>query len=1545
MICSDLYRKLKQELNYSLYEIFYGMTQHQLTMIMARKRDKTQKIKGIVFMFLLISTNLLKAQFACNNSVQISLDEDCQVEVLPDMVLEGNHPDYSIFQVNIEGLANNVVTAPGTYNVTVTEPTSQNTCWSVITVSNKLDPHLYCLPIEIPCTSNKKPGSIVEKTFSKKGAVYKNEEDTTFIKFDMAQQIGLGSPVKNVVLDLFVHHRDISELEAFLRSPDGTMIPLFHHPQAGNVVEECLKHSMMIRFDDLAPNTHQSIDDPIHCRGMAEPSLMGDYQPYHGFDAFEDKEARGIWELLLVDKTNNDYYPSLKHATIRLTIEDGYVGLPFNDLGVTVEELGPRRIRVYGGDVCGIWIAEYADHWQEGCTADGSSYGYFDRSWIVEDASGNVSTCIQPVYLRATKLEDIEFPPNFDDIDYPSFNCFDEFYGHTESDGSPSPSLTGYPFDGRYSDKSLCDNIQLTFKDSRIDICENSYKLLRQWTVINWCQDSPHNVIDSIQVITVKDDVPPIFYCPETLKYEVPLNNTHECTLDYIVPEPDVHFECSNYTWTVTYKFSEDYEDCHIIPDGVFSASNVVHANGQVIIRDLPTGCVWIKYIVTDACGNHNEKICEIKVIDKTPPVVVCDEHTVVSLGSDGSASIAAKSFDDLSWDNCGYELKFQARKLDGFCHIDSLPTDYITFCCTEVGQSIMVELTVTDHYGNSNICMIHAQVQDEYNGYVACPDSVTVSCQTVIHELTDALYGKPEFVDNCGDLILQEATFDKHINQCGIGTINKIWKITSATDESIIIDSCIQVFTFINENPFLGEHIEFPENIEIVECGTDYSLTSTTGAPVIWRNGAPIENGEVIHSDSVVYTPITCDLIAVTYDDTRFFGVEDACEKIIREWTVIDWCQYQPEFNIRDGLWTETQIIKLNNNIAPEFLDDYKCKEIFDCSYDAECRGVISLSLEAVDDCTPTEDLHWEYALDLYNDGIIDERTDDILHDVDGRPTVSFENLALNVAHRITWIVSDGCLNRNSCSYLFTVKDCKPPTPLCLSEIVSSVMNESGEVTIWAKDFDVKSEDNCTDEDDLIFSFSEDPTHTNQTFTCDDIENGESIQNIRIWITDEAGNQDFCSVTLDVQDNLAVCNDIGSEGSLATVDGFIKTESSKIPQNVELRISSNAAGFPRSTILDDNGTFSFKNLPMGNHYEIESIKNDNPLNGVSTLDLVLIQQHILGTQELTSPYKIIAADVDNNQKVSVSDIIKLRRMILGVDAKFTNGQKSWRFVDQQFVFNNTLEPFPFTEKIILAGVHQDLDNINFTAVKIGDINDNVNINSEVLENRSNESVSFYIEDKALTSDEYVEIPVYAKDQIKILGFQNTWNYNVEHLEFAHINSGLLDLGTAHINQDNTAKGQLAMSWNSTLNAKSIEPSNPVLFTLVFKVKNEGQLSRLLTITSAVLNAELYTEALEVKELDLVFDYEMQEFAIVQNQPNPFTDQTLIGIHSAEDLQLNYVIYDSNGSKVYERSLGLREGYHEEVITAEMLQHRTGIFHVQLQSKFGIENMKILRIE
>ncbi|MBK8425644.1 MAG: T9SS type A sorting domain-containing protein [Lewinellaceae bacterium] len=50
----------------------------------------------------------------------------------------------------------------------------------------------------------------------------------------------------------------------------------------------------------------------------------------------------------------------------------------------------------------------------------------------------------------------------------------------------------------------------------------------------------------------------------------------------------------------------------------------------------------------------------------------------------------------------------------------------------------------------------------------------------------------------------------------------------------------------------------------------------------------------------------------------------------------------------------------------------------------------------------------------------------------------------------------------------------------------------------------------------------------------------------------------------------------------------------------------------------NDNGSFHFASIPLGANVTITPTKDDNPLNGVSTYDLVLITKHILGLEPLT---------------------------------------------------------------------------------------------------------------------------------------------------------------------------------------------------------------------------------------------------------------------------------------------------------------------------------------
>jgi hypothetical protein len=99
--------------------------------------------------------------------------------------------------------------------------------------------------------------------------------------------------------------------------------------------------------------------------------------------------------------------------------------------------------------------------------------------------------------------------------------------------------------------------------------------------------------------------------------------------------------------------------------------------------------------------------------------------------------------------------------------------------------------------------------------------------------------------------------------------------------------------------------------------------------------------------------------------------------------------------------------------------------------------------------------------------------------------------------------------------------------------------MDHGGTVTVWASDFDLNSTDNCTAQENLVFTFAD--GQASKTFDCDDLtENGVSqVFDLQMWVWDEAGLGDYCFVQLRVDDNLGAC---APEPTLTTIAGNVHT-------------------------------------------------------------------------------------------------------------------------------------------------------------------------------------------------------------------------------------------------------------------------------------------------------------------------------------------------------------------------------------------------------------------
>lgn len=1130
-------------------------------------------------------------------------------------------------------------------------------------------------------------------------------------------------------------------------------------------------------------------------------------------------------------------------------------------------------------------------------------------TYRAEDASGNVSnTCTQTVNYVRIGLGEIVFPDNLDNIEDDALSC-DSYSEATWNEFNPAYpffNVTGAPStpDGAniLPNNSLCE-LNATFSDQIITICESSFKVLRTFTVLDWCTG---DVREEFQIIKILDNEPPLVTTLQDNEFAASAD-PYTCTADFSVPAPVLISDCSTWTYEIGYALAVNGMEP---TDGLYYTTNVIgNATTGYTIVDLPLGLSWLRYLVTDACGNVTEAFTEVTVVDNVPPIAVCDEFTVVTLTSDGSAYAFAATFDDGSFDNCS-PVTFSVRRPQGGCGSNNSFGDYVEFCCSDVGQDVMVELRVTEDRVNglSNSCMVTVHVQDKIDPVITCPNPITIDCTVDFTDLS--ITGEPTGYDNCGGTITKLED-NVQLNDCGTGVIYRTWVMTDGGGRT---DNCTQTITVTNGNVFNGNNtnmLRFPADVSLEGCMNQNTDEAQTGVPQI--------NAGI------------CSLVAYTSSDKVFNFQDGACFKILRTFTVIDWCQYDPDSSTPVGIWQRTQVIKLNNSIAPTFNG---CTSTVDAPVTgANCNGFVTLTASATDDCpNVTEDeLVFSYQFDQFNDGSINQS---------GNGNDASRILDVG-QHRIIWSVEDKCGNQSTCEQVINVRDAKKPTPYCLSDITTVVMPTTGMIEIWASDFNLGSSDNCTDTMDLVYTFGilqadgsvNNTGSGNMSFDCDDV----GMNDVFIIVTDEAGNSDYCQTTMNIQANS------GCDGS--RIAGAISTEVSTVVDQVEVMLEDMNTHEERYFMTDASGSYQFFNLSANVDYEVSATRNDNPTNGVSTLDLVLIQRHILGFSNLDSPYKIIAADINSSQTVSAADITELRKVILGVQPEFKQNN-SWRFINGGQTFFDATEPWPLQERISVENFSDSAMDNNFVAIKIGDVNGTVTSNlndADASEVRSSNTM-LNVTNTIYKAGEEVRMDVRSDDFKAIAGLQFTLNFDETVLEYVGVEAAKLNINNSNIGAQLANRGEITASWNAMTDITAA--SNEVLMTVIFRAKTNGDLSSM-TMSADQIISEAYTTELNITGLDIeVRDenaiFTNAEIVLQQNRPNPFTNTTNVSFTLVEAGTATLSIYDINGRLVNRVNDTFAKGANSINVNADDLNVSGGIFYYTLEANGQIATKKMI---
>ncbi|MBK8969766.1 MAG: hypothetical protein IPM36_24540 [Lewinellaceae bacterium] len=543
---------------------------------------------------------------------------------------------------------------------------------------------------------------------------------------------------------------------------------------------------------------------------------------------------------------------------------------------------------------------------------------------------------------------------------------------------------------------------------------------------------------------------------------------------------------------------------------------------------------------------------------------------------------------------------------------------------------------------------------------------------------------------------------------------------------------------------------------------------------------------------------------------------------------------------------------------------------------------------------------------------------------------------------HKVLWILADGCGNETLCENKFVVKDEKAPTVVCINGLSVNIM-PNAMVQLWASDFLQYAEDNYTPAGQLQLGIRRAGTGTGfpyeadgvtpQTavsFACDDL----GTQLVELWAIDLDGNADYCETYVIVQDNNDHCLNHST-----TVAGVLKTIDGLGLEAATVGLTGMNPAIPPGGLFDLTdpfGMYLFPNLPTVGSVVITPTKDDDPLNGVSTFDLVLINKHILGLEPLNSPYRMIAADANNSRSLTTFDVVELRKLILGIYTDLP-ANTSWRFIDKTYNFPDPLNPFQtaFPEIVQWPDMSGILDDEDFIAVKIGDVNGNAVTSSLIsVEDRTSGELLFDVTPtgsrQEIRAGEVFTLNFRAAE--KVQGYQFTLCYpDLEVLEVRPESDAM----SAH----NFAVFNDRHSLTTSFDNERVHGA----FAVTFRAHKAGTLSRMLKVSGQITKAEAYAkndlngnnDLNDLLSIALRFNTQTgpvitaQGFELYQNQPNPWTHSTQIGFYLPEASEVTLTVYDETGRLLYGATGEFGRGYNAFAVDRALVE-TTGVLYYKV---------------
>jgi hypothetical protein len=358
--------------------------------------------------------------------------------------------------------------------------------------------------------------------------------------------------------------------------------------------------------------------------------------------------------------------------------------------------------------------------------------------------------------------------------------------------------------------------------------------------------------------------------------------------------------------------------------------------------------------------------------------------------------------------------------------------------------------------------------------------------------------------------------------------------------------------------------------------------------------------------------------------------------------------------------------------------------------------------------------------------------------------------------------------------------------------------------------------------------------------------------------------------------------------------------------------------------------------------------KDDNPLNGVTTYDLVLISRHILGIEPLGSPYKMIAADADSSNSITIFDIVELRKLILGIYGSLPNNT-SWRFVPRSFVFTNPDNPFQDTipEKIGFT-IPPPTNEVSFYGIKVGDVNGTATFRP----GQSAHSVLVSAGQNGLAAKaSQIEVPIFAVEEFNRVAWQLSLRYDTSRFLLTGVRWP--DELQEYQGRDwhDSEPGEVRILWYDGTGINRQFPAGTPLFYLQFNSLSDFtdpdiQLSTE-SISSVAFDSEGTSSDFVFQQVSTPLIKPVLQRASVQPEqweagiyPNPASSHFRLELSLPRPSACRIVISDLYGRVQWSDARYLETGYYS---FKDVPSLPSGVYFVQFDTCLGSKTLRLVR--